>query len=313
MPIESVVQKFSSYTKPALKKALASSSREDQAEGDQVVLSKSNRSLPAASTSDSQASGRVIRLTPTLRPSVSGQTPGFLIKLSRWQDQDAISQKLGLIDKYFSNAPGLYAGTPFTHEEIVRLKPRAHTTGAYDCSAGVVMNTGEGHALTRKMGSLLSLLKGTLFHLDPKELADPDKAAIVAKLGQDIATLQEKGDVMGLITGGWINSPMSRQLHNLLVSAFQKAGLRHITQIWGRRGGETDLLMDAPNRTIYWFATDGTTKSKPLRTLPDLIAHYAHIRFSPWDHIETDEGLFTGQQLNDALQKMGKLPSSANV
>lgn len=319
MPIDTVVQKFYSYSKTALKKAIASSAREDEdlAEGDQVSFSSAKESVASSSTSGSQATDSVSSFVPKLLPPVSEQTPGFLIKLSRWQDQDSISQKLGLMDKYFCHAPGLYSGTPFTHEEMVRLKPKAHTTGAIDCTAGVVMNTGAGQDLTRKLGRLLSPAKGTLFHLNPKEwidevnfkpLTEKDKEVIAAKLSQDIATLQEKGEVMGLITGGQViggklTSTLSRQLQNLLVSIFQKAGIQHITQIWGRRGGETHLIMDAPNRTIYWFATDGTTKSKPLRTLADLAKHYAHIHFSPWDHIETAEGLFTGQQLNDALEK----------
>ena len=269
MPVESLAGKFSALSTQSLKKTARRVATADQDEAD-FLLTPQNTSNASSSSLISKKDQDSRTLLSVLWPSLSSKPYGLTIKLVTGQMFRDICRQLKLQDKYGRNRGGSYSGTPFTARDMVRLRSKAYTTGAFDCNTGTMMNSS----------------KGTLFHLDPKEITGSDQVEIEKFLLEDSAVLQKNGPVLGFISGGRrVRSKDSKPLRDFLVSIFHKGGVQHISQIWGQKYGfyTTDLITDAKNKTVYLLANDS-------RTLQDLMAHYERIHLAPGDVLETASG-----------------------
>lgn len=270
MPIESLAGRFSALSRQGLRKI--SSQAAESIENNEVSSSLTRVKTSNHSSSDQTSNKSKDRkgLLAILWPSISDKPVGLTIKLVSWEMFRDICKRF----KLKGGPGGDFSGTPFTASEMRRLRSKSYTRGAFDCNTGTIMN----------------FSKGTLFHLDPKDMTESERAEIEKFLLEDSAVLGKKGPVRGFISGGQrVRSRESRPLRDFLVSVFRKGDIQNISQIWGQNYGfiTTDLIMDAKNRTVYLLAEADNRYSL---TLQDLMAHYERIFLAPGDVLEAANG-----------------------
>lgn len=269
MPIDSLVGRFSTLGTQGLRRAsrqVAESTEHNEASSSVACVRTSDHAFSNSTSNKGKDSSTMLAI---IWPSISDKPVGLTIKLVGWEMFRDICKRFKLKD----GPGGDFSGTPFTARDMIRLRSKSYTTGAFDCNTGTIMNSS----------------KGTLFHIDPKQVTDTERAEIEQFLLEDSAVLGEKGPVRGFISGGRrVGSPESRPLRDFLVSVFHKGGIQNISQIWGQNNGfiTTDLITDAKNRTVYLLAKG----NRYSLTLQDLMAHYERIFLAPGDVLETANG-----------------------
>jgi len=187
---------------------------------------------------------------------------------------------------------------PWHSKDIVRREPQAYTEGAFDCNAGGFHN-GE---------------RVTLFHLETGNARRKDEQKRIRTiLSEDAVTLSQKGPLRGILVGGEAFCDEaendSKILYKFLKGIFKRAGIKDVTEIWGRRNedvlGPTSVMYRADKNRWYVSAQLYNQDDKDVLTLDEMLRTFQKVKLAEGDTLKIGGQTYTARDISPEPVRKG--------